>query len=58
MTIDSELGHSEPKGEDWAKELYSRGFQNIFLATGHNPDYFKKLPWIKGIIGKEAPWEK
>ncbi len=55
--IDRELGSEEPKGEDFAKELFERGYHNLYLATGFDPDYFGELPWIKGFLGKESPWE-
>jgi hypothetical protein len=46
------------KGEDVAKELYKEGFTELYLATGHDPSSFDvdKMPFIKGIFGKEPPW--
>ena len=52
--IDSELGN-DIKGEDIAKDLYGRGFSNLTMATGHGPEKFAHLPWLK-VTGKEPPW--
>jgi signal transduction histidine kinase len=55
--IDSTLGNNI-KGEDYAKVLYDKGFSELYLATGYNPDHFPPMPWIKGIVGKEPPFIK
>lgn len=52
--IDSEL-EAEIKGEDIAADLKEKGFTNLRLATGHPPEKFSHLPWLK-VIGKESPW--
>ncbi len=52
--IDSELG--DYKGEVYAKTLFERGFQNLYLATGHPASHFGEIPWIKAIVGKESPF--
>ena len=54
--IDSELGH-ELRGEQYAERLFDRGFKELYLATGHDADYFGDLPWIKAIVGKEPPFK-
>lgn len=53
--IDSELG-GDIKGEVIAKDLREKGFTDLTLATGHGPDKFKHLPWLK-VTGKESPWK-
>jgi len=53
--IDSELGQ-ETKGQDFARELHSQGFANLYLCTGHSPESLPPMPWIKQILGKEPPW--
>jgi signal transduction histidine kinase len=53
--IDSSLG-GNLKGEEFAKILYDKGYQNIFLATGYPPENFKNIYWVKEIIGKEPPF--
>ncbi len=53
--MDSSLGNGL-KGEDFAKQLYDQGYQNIILATGFSKDHFKNVTWVKDIIGKEPPW--
>lgn len=54
--IDSELGQNT-KGEDIAAILHSEGYSNIFMATGHPPDKFKHLTFLKGIISKSPPFK-
>lgn len=53
--IDSDLGNNI-KGETCAKELFDKGFSEIYLATGHSKDLFNEMPWIKSIVGKEPPF--
>lgn len=53
--VDSKLGDGV-RGEELAKELHEKGFRNLYLATGHDRDALRSMPWIKGIVGKEAPW--
>ncbi|MFA4904714.1 MAG: ATP-binding protein [Desulfobaccales bacterium] len=53
--IDSELG-GDVKGEDIAADLRQKGFTDLYLATGHPPERFARLPWLK-VIGKESPWQ-
>lgn len=52
--IDSDLG-TDLKGEDIAKELHEKGFIAITMATGHGPEKFAHLPWLKAT-GKEPPF--
>ncbi len=52
--IDSELGN-EVKGEDIAKDLHDKGFTDLTMATGHGPEKFARLTWLK-VTGKEPPW--
>nr|BFD30839.1 hypothetical protein GTC16762_04570 [Pigmentibacter ruber] len=53
--IDSELGKAV-KGEEYAKEIYTKGFKNIILCTSYPKEIFNnKFPWIKIIRGKEPP---
>jgi signal transduction histidine kinase len=53
--IDSNLGQ-QTKGEDVARGLFERGFKNLYLATGYDPLDFAHVTWIKGIVGKDAPF--
>ena len=52
---DSELGDGI-KGEDIAKTIHARGFETIYLETGHPPEHFAGMPWIKKVISKDPPW--
>lgn len=53
--IDSNFGIGLT-GQDYAKELYEKGFTNIYLSTGYKKEHFSDMPWIKGIVGKEPPF--
>lgn len=53
--VDCDL--NEPiSGIELAKQLFEKGFNTIYLSTGYSPEHFKKMPWIRGIIGKEPPF--
>ncbi|MBI4350995.1 MAG: HAMP domain-containing histidine kinase [Elusimicrobia bacterium] len=52
--IDSDLGDGL-NGETIAADLYNKGYSNISMATGHGPEKFAHLPWLK-VAGKEPPW--
>ncbi|MFH1620042.1 MAG: hypothetical protein ABIG11_09110, partial [bacterium] len=54
--IDSELGEGL-KGENIAKNLHDMGFQNLYMETGHPPEVFAHLTYIKDVIDKEPPWD-
>jgi hypothetical protein len=55
--IDSDLGDDQIKGEDVAKSLFEQGFSELYLATGYDQKKFHQLNCIKGVVGKEPPWE-
>jgi len=52
--IDSDLGNGI-KGESIAADLHAKGFTDLTMATGHGPEEFAPLPWLK-VTGKEPPW--
>ncbi len=54
--LDSNLGKGI-KGEDIAKEIYQKGYLNIFLTTGHDAKDFEDLNFIKGVKDKSPPWK-
>ena len=54
LYIDSELADGL-RGEDIAQDLHGKGFTDIAMATGHSPEKFSHLPWLK-VTGKEPPW--
>src|SRR3990167_124965 len=53
--IDSDLNDTV-RGQDFAQELYKKGFTNIYLATGYRIADFGEMPWIKAVVGKEPPF--
>lgn len=55
LYIDSDLGGGV-KGEDIASGLHVKGFSEITMATGHGPEKFAHLPWLK-VSGKEPPFK-
>lgn len=54
LYIDSELGGGV-KGEEVAAGLRARGYADLTLSTGHPPEKFAALTWLK-VTGKEPPW--
>lgn len=52
--IDSDLQEGA-KGEETAAALREAGYTDITMATGHPPEKFAALPWLK-VAGKEPPW--
>lgn len=54
LYIDSDLGKGV-LGEDIAARLKEKGFTDITMATGHDPERFSSKPWLK-VSGKEPPW--
>jgi nitrogen-specific signal transduction histidine kinase len=53
--VDSNLGDGI-KGEDLTWMMGKKGFSNLHLATGYEASQFDKMPWLKGIVGKNPPW--
>jgi PAS domain S-box-containing protein len=53
--IDSNLREAA-SGEDFAKELSSLGFTELYIASGHPREHFGDLPWIKDFVSKEPPF--
>lgn len=53
--IDSDL-NDVVTGQEYAKQLFAIGFKYIHLATGHSPDNFQKMYWIKEVVGKAPPF--
>lgn len=54
--IDSNLGKNI-KGENVAKELFEKGYKNLYLTTGYEPSDFTHVTWVKAVIGKEPTFE-
>ena len=50
--IDTELGENQKNGKEITKELYEKGYRNLYIETGHEPEVFKDTYWIKGVLGK------
>jgi signal transduction histidine kinase/FixJ family two-component response regulator len=53
--IDSNFPNGE-KGEVFSKELFSDGFDHIYITTGTDKDDFPAMPWIQAIIDKRPPF--
>jgi signal transduction histidine kinase len=54
LYIDSDLGDGV-EGEPLAVAAREAGFGDITMETGHPPEKFSRLPWLK-VTGKEPPW--
>ena len=54
LYVDVSLGHGI-RGEDVSHKLHLLGFEKIYLTTGHSSEMFKKMEWVKSIVGKEFP---
>jgi hypothetical protein len=50
--IDVSLGDDHIPGHDVAKKLFDLGFTHLYLATGYQPEKFKDLPYIAGVVDK------
>ena len=53
--IDFHLG-TELTGTEFAKDLFSKGFHNLYLCTGYENNHFQPMHYIKDIVGKEPPF--
>lgn len=53
--VDSNLADGV-KGEDVSWMMGKKGFSNLHLATGYEASQFEEMPWLKGIVGKDPPW--
>ncbi len=54
--IDSDLGRDQIRGEAIAKQLYEKGFANIFMATGYVDEDFSGMDFLKGVLSKAPPF--
>lgn len=52
--IDSELDNE--KGEDIAQKLYSMGYFNLIMCSGHPKEKFAHFSFIKKVISKAPPF--
>lgn len=55
LYIDARLGGGI-RGEDVARQAAEMGFTNITLTTGSEPEDFRHLEFLKGVIEKTPPW--
>lgn len=44
------------RGEEEAAKVHELGFQNIFIASGYNPEDIVAPDFVKGVIGKRPPF--
>jgi signal transduction histidine kinase len=52
FVIDYDLSCSTVNGFTLAEELYSKGFTNIYISTGHKASDLPNRPFVKGILNK------
>lgn len=55
--IDWNLGENSPSGESLLYQLHTQGFEHLYISTGHEAAELGQIPYVKGVIGKSAPWE-
>lgn len=49
--VDVHISDSED-GVQVTKDLFEKGYTNLYLATGYEPEKFSHVTWIKGVVGK------
>lgn len=54
--VDYDLEFDEINGVEVLRKLYEQGHMNLFLSTGHESSEFEGIEYIKGTLGKEAPF--
>ncbi len=56
--IDSNFEGSRFKGQDFSKDLFDRGYENLFISSNFDSSEFAHLYWVKGVLeNKRPPWE-
>jgi CheY-like chemotaxis protein len=50
--LDRDLGEGKATGEVVAKNLYDKGFKNLYLCTGYRKEDLPEMPWIKDVLPK------
>jgi signal transduction histidine kinase len=38
------------------KKLHEKGFRNLYLQTGSDPEQYRDFLWLKGVLGKNPPF--
>ncbi len=57
LYVDFNLGENVANGEQIAQMASEIGFREVWLTTGEDPESRNPVPWIRGIRGKEPPFE-
>jgi hypothetical protein len=53
--IDAELSYGT-NGDVESLRIHALGFNEVYLATGHEPEKFVGLTHLSGVVGKVPPW--
>lgn len=53
--VDSSLADGE-KGEEESRRIHELGFGEIYLATGYETRKSPALSHLRGVVGKDPPW--
>jgi len=53
--VDSNLGEGV-EGTVESRRIHEMGFGEVYLATGYAPEKFAGFTHLRGVIGKEPPW--
>jgi len=54
--VDAKLANGE-NGESESGRISGLGFREVYIATGHEAKRFKELAHLRGVVGKDPPWE-
>jgi signal transduction histidine kinase len=55
--VDAELADGVD-GAEASRGIHKLGFQEIYLATGHDAEKFSSFKHLRGVVGKEPPWNE
>lgn len=55
LYVDAKLDDGVNGAEESCR-IHALGFEEIYLATGHPPEAFSDYKHLRGVVGKEPPW--
>jgi len=55
--VDAELANGVD-GAEASRSIHALGFREIYLATGHEAAKFSSFKHLRGVVGKEPPWNE
>lgn len=55
--LDSHFPDFSQKGEEWAKDLYDSGYENLWMCSTNSIDT-ENMSWLRGSISKNRPFSQ